>query len=87
MPSLVAEIGDVLETHMRKIGLIRDEELSDTHKALLAEKRARFEYNESATDEADFPPGAQLCTKCMNKAMILMDGCMTCLNCGDSKCG
>ena len=87
MPSLVAEIGDVLETHMRKIGLIQDEELSDSHKALLAEKRARYEINESATDETGFPAGAQLCTKCMNKAMILMDGCMTCLNCGDSKCG
>ena len=28
MPSLVAEIGDVLDRHMRRIGLIEDSELS-----------------------------------------------------------
>jgi hypothetical protein len=32
-------------------------------------------------------PFIQLCGKCNTKAMIQMDGCMTCLNCGDSKCG
>lgn len=35
----------------------------------------------------DFPDNAVLCAKCNTKAAILMDGCMTCLNCGDSKCG
>lgn len=34
-----------------------------------------------------YPAGAQLCNKCMTKAVIMMDGCMTCLSCGDSKCG
>lgn len=90
MPSLVAEIGEVLETHMKKIGLIKDEELSDAHKALIAEKRAVLEKgaaNADNVDRGDFPPGAQLCKKCNVTAMVLMDGCMTCLNCGDSKCG
>jgi hypothetical protein len=35
----------------------------------------------------DFPDSAVLCSKCSTKAAVLMDGCMTCLNCGDSKCG
>ena len=89
MPSLVAEIGEVLETHMRKIGLIEDEELSDDHKALIEEKRASLQVLDSPADEDDknFPPGAQLCTKCNTKAMVMLDGCMTCLNCGYSKCG
>jgi hypothetical protein len=92
MPSLVAEIGEVLETHMRKIGLIKDEELSDAHKALLAEKRAALESVDSKTEESEeeaaaFPAGSQLCKKCNTQAMVLLDGCMTCLNCGDSKCG
>ena len=90
MPSLVAEIGEVLETHMKKIGLIKDEELSEAHKALIAEKRAAIEAQAANADNADpgdFPPGAQLCNKCNAKAVVLMDGCMTCLNCGDSKCG
>ena len=90
MPSLVAEIGEVLETHMKKIGLIKDEELSEAHKALIAETRAAIEAQAANADNADpgdFPPGAQLCNKCNAKAVVLMDGCMTCLNCGDSKCG
>jgi len=35
----------------------------------------------------EFPAGAQLCAKCNTTAVVMMDGCMTCLSCGDSKCG
>jgi len=97
MPSLVAEIGEVLETHMKKCGLIENEELSDAHKALMAEKRAALESaNRTSTstvvdddedDASGYPPGAQMCKKCNTQAMVLLDGCMTCLSCGDSKCG
>lgn len=92
MPSLVAEIGEVLETHMKKIGLIEDEELSAAHQALIAEKRAALEgaaVNAANEDDgaSGYPPGAELCGKCHTKAMVMMDGCMTCLSCGDSKCG
>lgn len=90
MPSLVAEIGEVLETHMKKIGLIESDELSEAHQALIAEKRAALEgaaNAESLEPAGEYPPGAQLCKKCNATAMVLMDGCMTCLNCGDSKCG
>ena len=89
MPSLIAEIGEVLETHMTKIGLIKKEELSTAHKELIAEKRISLEEaaNSEKVDPGDFPPGAQLCKKCNVTAMVLMDGCMTCLSCGDSKCG
>ena len=42
----------------------------------------------SATIDAPmFPPSATLCHKCNTKALVLMDGCQTCLNCGYSKCG
>jgi len=37
--------------------------------------------------ETQFPPGSQMCLACSTKAVVKMDGCMTCLNCGDSKCG
>jgi hypothetical protein len=92
MPSLVAEIGDVLDRHMRRIGLIEDAELSSEHVAMLNEKRAQAEGQPAAPQiEADtddqYPPGAQLCQKCMTTAVVMMDGCMTCLACGDSKCG
>jgi len=40
-----------------------------------------------AADAPMFPPSATLCHKCNTKALVLMDGCQTCLNCGYSKCG
>lgn len=90
MPSLVAEIGSVIENHMKSIGLLHDPEISDHQKAIMAEKRAEFEGKANAPTpegKGDFPASAELCKKCNTKASILMDGCMTCLNCGDSKCG
>ena len=97
MPSLVAEIGDVLETHMKKIGLIEPDELSAEQRALMDEKRAALEaHNDSALERQvsaeqaeapEYPPGSQLCKKCSVKAAVVLDGCLTCLNCGDSKCG
>lgn len=38
-------------------------------------------------DGTSFPPSASMCHKCSTKALVLMDGCATCLNCGYSKCG
>jgi hypothetical protein len=93
MPSLVAEIGDAIECHMRMIGLLKDDGLDEHQKKLVAEKRAQFVAAAGAAgavdceDSSDFPEGAQLCVKCHTKAAIKMDGCLTCLNCGESKCG
>jgi len=92
MPSLVGEIGDVIETHLKTIGLMESDELDEHQQKLIAEKRAEFEgsrekASSEEAEESDFPDGATLCGKCQTKAMIQMDGCLTCLNCGDSKCG
>jgi hypothetical protein len=87
MPSLVAEIGYAIESHMKHIGMIKSEGLSDHQKQLIDEKRREFEALHGASEGQAFPEKAVLCTKCSTKAMVLMDGCMTCLNCGESKCG
>ena len=90
MPSLVAELGDAIECHLRAIGMLSDEGLDEHQQKLVAEKRAQYQDAQnkaSNKEESDFPAGAQLCAKCSTKAVIKMDGCMTCLNCGDSKCG
>jgi len=90
MPSLVAEIGDAIECHMRMIGLLKDDGLDEHQKKLVQEKRAQFEAASGSVADSgcgDFPEGSQLCVKCHTKAVIQMDGCLTCLNCGDSKCG
>ncbi len=91
MPSLVAEIGCAIESHLKRIGMIETTEMDSHQKEFLAQKRREFEMQHSndvsANDDmGDFPPQALLCTKCNVKALVLMDGCMTCLNCGDSKC-
>jgi hypothetical protein len=92
MPSLVAEIGSAIESHMIDIKILKVDEMDDQHKRFLAEKRQEFEAcypsNKAVVDEieSDFPSQAQLCSKCLTKALVMMDGCMTCLNCGDSKC-
>jgi hypothetical protein len=90
MPSLVAEIGDAIECHMRMIGLLKDDGLDEHQRKLVEEKRAQFESalkTAEAGDPDDFPAGSQLCLKCNTKAAVQMDGCLTCLNCGESKCG
>ena len=92
-PSLVAEIGDAIEAHMRMIGMIRDDGLEPHQQKLIDEKRRELKNQPTpytpATGEkpvTSFPESAHLCLKCHTKAMVLLDGCMTCLNCGDSKC-
>ncbi len=90
MPSLVAEIGDVIDSHLRFIGLIRGDGLEENQREFIASKRAEYETRTGETkseNDNTFPPTAQLCSKCHTKAMVVMDGCLTCLSCGDSKCG
>ncbi len=94
MPSLVAEIGSVIERHMKAVGLIQSEEMTEAQKHMIAEKRAAYEQKQqeaagtaTADGEQAFPASASQCKKCHQKSVIMMDGCMTCLNCGDSKCG
>ncbi len=115
MPSLVAELGAIVEEHMKSIGLIHDPDMPAHQRALLAEKRKQYEdrakknsdvnavpvmaekivvtnpvaaSGESGSGDAgSFPPSASMCSKCNTKALVLMDGCQTCLNCGYSKCG
>ncbi|MGI9247414.1 MAG: NrdJb [Woeseiaceae bacterium] len=90
MPSIIAELGHIVEKHLIMIGLMASPELDEGQKKLIAEKRAEFEESKKQQDAfstSDYPEGAQLCTKCNTVAVIMMDGCMTCLSCGESKCG
>lgn len=121
MPSLVAELGSIVEDHLKSIGMIHDPEMSAAQKALIAEKRAAYEQRSKKNTEmtpspapsgevrgegalpdtmedpagdiavtgdgTSFPPSASMCHKCSTKAVVIMDGCATCLNCGYSKCG
>jgi hypothetical protein len=77
MPSLVAEIGTVIEQHLKSIGVIKVE--VDVHQQAFI-KAKREEVGEEGIKNAE------LCTSCNTKSLILMDGCMTCISCGFSKC-
>ncbi len=97
VPSIVADIGAVVEVHLKRIGLLEPDELSEQQQLMLKEKRAELEARENGGGIAavpgaeesggDFPASATLCHKCSTKALVLMDGCQTCLACGYSKCG
>jgi hypothetical protein len=97
MPSIVAEIGAVVEDHLKQIGMIVDEELSAEQRRLIAEKKTAYEATlkknvepgvaEANNEAGGYPPGATMCNKCNTKAVIVMDGCQTCLSGGYSKCG
>jgi hypothetical protein len=53
-------------------------------------KRKEFEERNRQQDafaKSHYPEGAQLCKVCSTTAVVMMDGCLTCLACGDSKCG
>lgn len=102
VPSIVADIGAVVEHHLRRIGLLEPDELSEQQMLMLEQKRAEVEAREKAAAEAaaekksaegldsvndSFPASATMCSKCNTKALVLLDGCQTCLACGYSKCG
>jgi hypothetical protein len=88
VPSLVAELGQVLEEHLQNIGMLKVTEPEEHQQQLIDDKKAEYQKkNPNKLDESGFPKDAQLCNKCQTKAAIMMDGCLTCLNCGESKCG
>ena len=93
MPSIVAEIGVVIEHHLQKIGLMEKEELSEQQQLILDQKRAEVEASDNkkrvidADSDGTYPASATLCNKCHTKAVVIMDNCATCLSCGYSKCG
>ena len=88
VPSLVAELGQVLEEHLKNIGMLKVTEPEAHQQQLIDDKKAEYlKKNPDKLDDSGFPKDAQLCNKCQTKAAIMMDGCLTCLNCGESKCG
>ena len=88
VPSLVAELGQVLEEHLKNIGMLKATEPEEHQQQLINDKKAEYlKKNPDKLDDSGFPKDAQLCNKCQTKAAIMMDGCLTCLNCGESKCG
>ena len=75
MSSLVAHIGSVLERHIEGSG-----------EAIEVEELPTPRVEEETAEE---PPqrGSEPCPECGSHNIRIMDGCLTCLDCGYSKCG
>jgi hypothetical protein len=90
MPSIIAELGHIVEKHLQYIGMLPADTLDESQRKLIEEKRQAYEDSKKQADAfatAVYPEGAQICPKCNQMAAIMMDGCLTCLECGHSKCG
>lgn len=87
VPSLVSEIGDIIEQHFISIGLIKKPELDKAQQKLVDEAYAKMQAvnHEVALDDG-YPAGAVICPKCHHRALVVSNGCKTCCSCGDSAC-
>ena len=83
-PSLVAEIGDVIETHLRAIGLLGP---ARPRGEVAVHHEPKAQAGSANDDDSGIPGDAMHCAKCFAKAVVALDNCLTCLNCGESKCG
>jgi hypothetical protein len=85
-PSIVAEIGDVIEQHMVMLGMLKHNPPDPQQQEFLDARRREAEARQAQPADDEFPAAAQLCKKCRTRAVVNLDNCLTCLNCGDSKC-
>ncbi len=74
VPSILAAIGEVIERHMVEIGFLGE-----------AGGGARLDPA-SAPPEGQTRPRGPACPNCGQFAMRMIEGCMTCAECGHSKC-
>ena len=86
MPSVVADIGHTIETHLKTLDMLPASEIGAHQQAYIQQKQ-QAQVQELASGENTVAATASVCQKCHQKSVVLLDGCATCLNCGDSKCG
>ena len=74
VPSLLAAIGGVIERHMIDTGFLKPED-------------GRLAPAVGKEVTAEDLSGLRYCPKCDNPALVFLEGCHSCLNCGYSRCG
>ncbi|KAJ55099.1 ribonucleotide reductase [Actibacterium mucosum KCTC 23349] len=75
VPSILAAIGGVIETHLVQIGFIEGEGMG-----LKTDPKAEVMV-------AGERPRGPACPSCGQYDLQMVEGCMTCMSCGYSKCG
>jgi len=76
VPSILAAIGGVIERHLISIGFISGEGMG-----------LKTDPTAEVYDLGAGRTGAAVCNSCGSSAMRMSEGCMTCTDCGYSKCG
>jgi ribonucleoside-diphosphate reductase alpha chain len=86
VPSLLAAIGEVIETHMRRTGFLQGE---DARLALGEVQRQSTEAGSGAqvASTARQPARFRLCPRCSSADYVQQEGCWNCNACGFSRCG
>jgi ribonucleoside-diphosphate reductase alpha chain len=84
VPSLLAALGGVIETHMIDIGFLPDP--ADARGPYMVEAPRRVA---NMPEDQAAAPGLHLprCPKCSQPTLIRQEGCDLCTTCGYSKCG
>lgn len=85
IPSILAAIGGVIERHLIAIGFIAGEGMG-----LKSDPKAEPEPVSPQPAPAmaiSAPPPGDLCPSCGSSAVHRVEGCLTCADCGFSKCG
>jgi ribonucleoside-diphosphate reductase alpha chain len=93
VPSLLAAIGETIETHMRRIGFMPPGTTAST-----AASESQSEHGPTALEPPDLGKiaiapgtrkgsGGRSCPRCGERAFVRREGCWTCDVCGFSRCG
>ncbi len=83
VPSLLAAIGEVIETHMKRIGFLQDDE---ARLALEPEQRQADAGAQGSTPAGERPARLKLCPRCSSADYVHREGCWICHACGFSRC-
>ena len=83
VPSLLAAIGEVIETHMRRTGFLPAAEA----RVVLGETERQEEAAAQAGGAAQRPTRIKLCPRCSSADYVQREGCWVCDACGFSRCG
>jgi ribonucleoside-diphosphate reductase alpha chain len=83
VPSLLAAIGQVIETHMIRTGFLQPQ---DADQRQLQEQKALAVAQDGAGSAAVAGPSGKVCPRCSQRSLTRREGCWVCSNCAYSKC-
>jgi ribonucleoside-diphosphate reductase alpha chain len=86
VPSLLAAIGEVLETHMVRTGFLQ----AGDKQGVMIEAQGRepdAQRRAIANPGASVPARVRACPRCASLAFVREEGCWVCRDCGFTRCG